>query len=74
MDDNAKKPFITVNTEPAISGYMAIHMEWNSDYGGFYEPYQTGIGRYSTIDEAIVEAKYWAESYDMEFVDPRDLS
>lgn len=51
------------------SGYAAVHRvlvkEMNPD-GTWDEPYwdveQTGIGRYSTRDEAVVEARDWAKS------------
>ena len=41
----------------------------NQDYDdyGFWEPWQTGIGRYATREEAIVEAKQWAEDCDLEY-------
>lgn len=62
----SRKPFIAV-TGPAISGYFAVLYTWNDEYGGF-EPYQTGIGRYQTKDEAVVEAKAWAAVEELEYI------
>lgn len=50
-----------ITTTSGMSGYFAVIIWWNPD-PGFWEPYQTGIGRYATREEAIVEAKQWAES------------
>ena len=59
-------PFISV-TGPAISGYFAVLYMWNGEYGGF-EPYQTGLGRYQTKAEAVVEAKAWAVVEELEYI------
>lgn len=58
-----KTPFIT--TSLLGSGHAAICLWWNPD--GFWEPWQTGIGRYATQDEAVTEAKYWAEAEDLKY-------
>jgi hypothetical protein len=52
------------------SGWFAVEMWYNNqdDYG-FWEPWQTGIGRYATREQAIVEAKQWAEDCDLEYRD-----
>lgn len=58
-------------TGPAISGYFAVMYWWNTEYGedeGFWEPYQTGVGRYATKDAAIAEGKAWAEAEELEFI------
>jgi hypothetical protein len=60
-----KKPFIT--TTHGMSGYFAVMMWWNDDLGGFWEPYETGVGRYNTKEEAEQEAISWAESIEMEY-------
>lgn len=63
-------PYICT-TGPAISGYFAVMM-WYNDTGEynlppFWEPYQTGVGRYATREEAIAEAKDWAEAEGLEY-------
>ena len=54
-------------TGPAMSGYFAVMVWWNPENGGFWEPWQTGIGRYPFKDLAIREAKAWAEAEGMEY-------
>lgn len=61
------KEFITV-TE-GMSGFFAVHMWFNTedlDFG-FWEPYDTGMGRYATRDEAQVEAMAWADETGIEY-------
>ena len=64
MSQETKPSFITV--QHSITGWMAVHVWWNPDMGGFYEPWTTGFGKYSTREEAIEEAKTWAESEQLE--------
>ena len=59
------KPYMTVTQ--GMSGYFAVLMTWNDEFDGFYEPYQTGVGRYETKEEAEVEAKQWAEEEGVEY-------
>lgn len=61
------KEFITV-TE-GMSGFFAVHMWYNTEDEdfGFWEPYDTGMGRYATREEAEVEARKWAEDMEMEY-------
>lgn len=61
------KDFITV-TE-GMNGYFAVHMWLNNeeDFGPFWEPYDSGFGRYATKEEAIAEAMAWANEAGMEF-------
>jgi hypothetical protein len=61
------KNFITV-TE-GMSGFFAVHMWLNEqeDFGPFWEPYDTGMGRYATYAEALDEALGWAVDSGMEF-------
>lgn len=60
-------PFISVNKIPAMSGYFATMWHWQTeDFGSFWEPYETGFGRYATYEEAVVEARAWAELEDIE--------
>lgn len=65
-------PFIT--TTRGMSGWFAVHIWWNNtgenDLPGFWEPYQTGIGRYETEAEAIKEAKEWAELDGIAYLEP----
>lgn len=64
---NIMEPYITITS--GMSGYFAVHLWWNTDLGGFYEPWETGIGRYATIEEAIEEARDWAINEEMQFID-----
>ena len=51
-----------------ISGCWFAVLVWkNPDMGGFYEPYDTGVGRYATPDEAEKEARMWAADEGVEF-------
>jgi hypothetical protein len=61
------KNFITV-TE-GMSGFFAVHMWLNEeeDFGPFWEPYETGMGRYETREGAEIEAKRWATDWGMEY-------
>jgi len=61
------RPQYYVTTTQGMSGYFAVCMWWAPEYDGFREPWQTGVGRYATQAEAVVEAKQWAESDDMEY-------
>lgn len=63
------KEFITV--AEGMSGFFAVHMWLNEeeDFGPFWEPYDTGFGRYDTREEAIADAKEWAEATGMEYRD-----
>lgn len=59
------KSFIT--TTKGGSGYFAVQMWWAPEHGGFWEPWQTGLGRFATQEEAEVEARDWAEAEGLEF-------
>lgn len=48
-----------------IRGYFAVLV--GVDAEGFEEPINTGCGSYSTYEDAISEAKGWAECEDVEF-------
>ena len=67
----AHPDFITVTH--GCSGYFAVHLTWaampdaDDEEGGFYEPWQTGHGRYRTREQAALEAIDWAESEEMEY-------
>lgn len=52
------------------SGWSAVHWWINNeepDMGPFPEPWQTGIGRYKTREEACIEVKQWAEAEEMDY-------
>jgi hypothetical protein len=57
--------FVTVSKGGAR--WFAVMMWWAPEDGGFWEPWNTGIGRYPTEEEAEEEGKEWAESEGMEF-------
>jgi len=50
------KPYIATASDGAL--HFAVRMRWNAD--GFYEPSDTGLGRFENRDDAIAEAKAWA--------------
>ena len=60
------KPFIT--TTQGMTTWFAVMYWWNPDMGGFWEPWEIGIGRYSTEERAIEEAQTWAEAEGLEYV------
>jgi len=72
FDGTNTQPFITVTK--GMSGYFAVQMWWNTqdhpDLGGFWEPWDTGMGRYPSQQEAIQEAKEWADAECIRFVAP----
>lgn len=59
-------PYISISH--GMSGYFAVMIWWNPDLGGFEEPYDTGIGRFSTSLKAIQEGQSWAKEQDIDFV------
>ena len=63
------KNFIT--TTQGMGGFFAVHMWLNEeeDFGPFWEPYETGMGRYATREEAIANARVWANQTGMEYRD-----
>lgn len=60
------------------SGWAAVEMwlnneNYNETYQEeecffFFEPYNTGIGRYATEEEAMKEANKWSESDDIRII------
>ena len=65
MTDDTHEDFITVTH--GMSGYFAVWMTWTDEFGGFWEPYTTGIGRYPTAQEAHAEARDWAADEELEY-------
>lgn len=62
--------FITIYE--SVGGWKAVWMTWNQDYGGFYEPWQTGIGYYDEPGSAIREAQTWAADEGINYVPPKE--
>jgi hypothetical protein len=61
--DPKHPPYISV-TE-GMSGHFAVCLWWNPD--GFWEPWDTYPARRATKDEAIADAKEWAQVEGLEF-------
>lgn len=53
---------VTITGPSVVGAYFAVVVWWNPDMGGFWEPWDTGIGRYRTPAEAYREAKLLGES------------
>ena len=69
------KSFITVYKP--IAGWKAVQYWWNEDpeLGGFWEPWQTGFCAFATKEEAIEDAKFWAECEELPFyLSPTDTN
>ena len=57
-----------ITTTSGMSGYFAILVgKFEDEPEPYYDIISTGIGRYKTKDEAIEEAKQWAEADELEF-------
>lgn len=56
--------YITITS--GMSGHFAVEVWWNPE--GFWEPYQTGYGRYATEEEADTEARAWADSDEIPYL------
>lgn len=52
-------------------GFFAVMLWWNPDYGGFWEPWNTGVGTYPTSKGAEDEARAWAKAEDLEYRPPK---
>lgn len=61
------KPADFVTTYQSIAGWNAVHVWWNPDLGGFWEPYD--VQRVQSADEApaIEAAKAWAAELGLEY-------
>lgn len=64
------RPFVTI-TE-GMRGFFAVLMCWNQEHGGFWEPWNSSDASFETYDEAIPDAKCWAEAENIEFKDSRN--
>ena len=58
-----EKPCYVTTTKG--SAWFAVMVWWNPE--GFWEPLETGLGRYATQEEAAVEGEEWAEDEWLEF-------
>lgn len=73
------KPFIAVNTSPAMSGFFATLYDYSMGEGGinihgeafpdywFPEPYETACGRHARWEDANKEGALWAEEIGVPF-------
>lgn len=59
-----------ISVSQGMAGYFACMIWWNDEDPklGFWEPYDTGYGRYKTFEEAELEAKEWALSKNLRYV------
>lgn len=49
-----------ITIQHGMSGWFAVHL-WKNPDGDYWEPYDTGFGRYYTPTEAALEAKLWSD-------------
>lgn len=71
--DRISKVYITIGH--GMGGYYAVMRvfveEWDEDWGeyrtGYWDNQQTGVGRYSTPEEAAEEGRDWAEAEGIKF-------
>lgn len=63
-----REKFVTV--DEGMSGHFAVIYWFNPDMGGFWEPWDTGIGRYATEDEARIEAIGLADAEGLPYLMP----
>lgn len=62
------QPYITVTK--GMSGYFAVEMREmiiDGEHTGLPEPYETGMGRYATYEDAEQEAQAWAVAESLPF-------
>lgn len=62
-------PYITITS--GMSGYFAVMIWWNPALGGFEEPFQTGVGRYKSLRDAVREAKSWSKDEGLPYYGPK---
>lgn len=53
------------------SGWAAIHLRYDAEIDD-YDVEQTGLGRYSRREDAVDEARDWAESEELPIILPED--
>lgn len=59
-------PYITTQ-ESALGAHFAVMFWFNPDLGGFFEPWDSAIGRHPTADLAVSDAKQWAQETGLEY-------
>jgi hypothetical protein len=64
---SGRPDIIAVNLTPAMSGYFATLYRWTEEHGGYYEPWETGLGRYPTWEGANAEGARWAADLGVAF-------
>jgi hypothetical protein len=55
-----------------IAGWKAVLMWLNNeepDLGPFWEPWNTGFFAFATREEAVIDAKAWADAEGIPFID-----
>jgi len=70
LNANDKSEYITIYE--SISGWTAVHIYWNTD--GFWEPWQTGFGKYETSKGAENEGRDWARAEGIRYVHPKSAA
>lgn len=68
MEKTLPEDYVTVYH--SIGGWKAVLLCWNTDHGGFYEPFQTSFG-FDKKEKAIKDGKLWAEAEFIEFREPK---
>lgn len=67
MKEVVTNPRITVSL--LGSGYAAVeYVDVTDDHGTYVDVQQTGIGRYKTYNEALIEARMWAEAEELPLI------
>jgi hypothetical protein len=67
-----RSSFVTLTK--GMSGHFAVIYWWAPEHGGFWEPLQSGIGRYATQAEADVEAREIADAEAIGYLPPKGVS
>jgi hypothetical protein len=64
---STEKKIMRMTVTHGMRGHFAVLVWWNPEYGGFWEPWNSGIGSYKTADGAKREAEQWAKDEGVEF-------
>lgn len=62
-----------VTLSEGMSGWFAVIVWWNPEHGGFWEPWDTGTGRYAHWEAAELEAKDIADGEGFKYYRPSKL-
>lgn len=68
----SNKPLSYITTSRGMAGHFAVLLSYSPEFGGFYEPYETGSGRYKTQAEARQEAELWAAEENIPYQPAKD--